>query len=145
MCSGKKEQIIKSKERKDKFGEVYTPAWVVNDMCDMLQKENPDAFMPEKTFLEPACGTGNFLVEIVRRKLENGATYQQAAETIFGIDIQEDNVKECIDRLEKMLPGTRATLERNILCGNFLTKLTNDGRRIWFLPPDDEERLRLEV
>lgn len=81
----------------------------------------------------------------MRRKLALGLTYQQTAETIFGIDIQEDNVKECIDRLEKMLPGTRKILERNIVAGNFLTKLTNDGKRIWFLPTDDEEQLRLEI
>lgn len=133
-----KEKLIKSKERVAAHGEVFTPSWVVRDMCDMLPA---DAFMPDKTFLEPACGTGNFLVEIVRRKLENGATYEQAAETVFGIDIQADNVHECIDRLEKMLPGTRPILERNIVCGNFLTKLTNTGEKIWFLDDVEEEQI----
>lgn len=143
MANGKKNgsKLIKSKERISAFGEVYTPSWLVSDMCDLI----PDQTAWRGNVLEPACGNGNILVEVVRRKLALGLTYQQTAETIFGIDIQEDNVKECIDRLEKMLPGTRPTLERNVVAGNFLTKLTNEGKSIWFLPPDDDAQLRLEM
>lgn len=133
------ERIVKSKERKSKFGEVYTPSWLVSDMCDMLEKEHPDAFSHEKTFLEPSCGNGNFLVEIAKRKLKNGATYQQAAETIFGVDLLPDNIEESISRLEEMLPGTRKTLEKNIVCGNFLTKKTITGENIWFLTEEEEQ------
>lgn len=132
------EQLVKSKHRVNKYGEVFTPYWIVKDMCDMIEKESPEAFGAEKTFLEPSCGTGNFLIEIARRKLANGATYQQTAETIFGVDILPDNVKECIDRLEDMLPGTRTTLERNIICGNFLTKKTANGEDIWFLKDSED-------
>lgn len=143
MGNGKKNgsKLIKSKERVRDFAEVYTPDWLVKDMCNLI----PDQTAWRGNVLEPACGNGNILVEVVKRKLALGLTYQQVAETIFGIDIQEDNVKECIDRLEKILPGTRETLERNIVAGNFLTKLTNDGKRIWFLPQDDEDQLRFEV
>lgn len=62
-------KLIKSKQRVKDFGEVFTPIWVVNEMLDELEKES-DAFSDVgKTFLEPTCGTGNFVVEIYRRKL----------------------------------------------------------------------------
>lgn len=83
--------------------------------------------------LEPTCGNGNFLVEIARRKLAAGMTPEQAASTMFGIDILPDNIEESIERLLEILPGTREIFEKNIVCGNFLTKLTADGEKIWFL------------
>ena len=49
------------KERVRKYGEVFTPGWMAAQMCDQLEQENPDAFLPEKTFLEPTCGRGVFL------------------------------------------------------------------------------------
>lgn len=62
--------LIKSKKRVQKFGEVFTPIWVVNETLDNLEKESPGIFKDvSKTFLEPSCGTGNFVVEIYRRKL----------------------------------------------------------------------------
>ena len=62
------EKLTKSKERVAKYGEVFTPQHIVKDMCDMLEKENPGAFDPERTFLEPSCGDGAFILEILRRK-----------------------------------------------------------------------------
>ena len=59
--------LTKSKERVQKHGEVFTPAWVVNDMLDMLPDEVWEA---GKTFLEPACGEGAFLIEVYKRKIE---------------------------------------------------------------------------
>lgn len=64
------EKLTKSRERVKKYAEVYTPRWVVDKMCDLLEQEaDSDAFAPEKTFLEPSCGNGNFLVVILARKL----------------------------------------------------------------------------
>ena len=60
--------MLTKEEKVRKFGEVFTPDWVVRDMCDMLEKENPGCFEPERTFLEPTCGDGAFVVEILRRK-----------------------------------------------------------------------------
>ena len=66
-----KEILRKSAERVRKYSEVYTPMWLVKDMCDMLGGESPEAWtVLDKTFLEPACGNGNFLVEIFERKLK---------------------------------------------------------------------------
>lgn len=134
----KKEPLQKSKERVKKFGEVFTPAWLVKKMCDMLDAENDGyAFDIEKTFIEPCCGTGNFAVEIIGRKLAKCKTpddVRTAVASYYTIEIQEDNVLECRDRVETMVaehfPGVnvRDILERNIVCGDFLHP---DG--IWFM------------
>lgn len=126
---------IKSKERVKKFGEVFTPEWVVKDMCDAL----PDEAWSDitKTFLEPACGNGNFLVEIFDRKLKRCKDVEDALvalASIYGIDIQEDNVVEARHRLLKMLTDKYddadkyageyimacGILHRNIVQGDFL-------------------------
>lgn len=62
------EKLIKSKQRVSDFGEVFTPAHIVKDMCDLVPAEMWVSI--DITFLEPACGTGNFLAEILARKLE---------------------------------------------------------------------------
>ena len=126
-----KEKLTKSKERVKKYGEVYTPEWVVKKMCDMLAKEGKAWSRIDETFLEPSCGTGNFLVEIFRRKLELCKDYKDgltALSTIWGIDIMPDNVKESKERLlnmysERYSDGRSEAaeiLEKNIICGNSL-------------------------
>lgn len=142
---GSKERLTKSKERVKAHGEVFTPAWLVRDMCDMLQRQNPDedAFAIGKTFLEPSCGTGNFLTEIFRRKLErcrdvsDGLT---ALGSIYGIDIMPDNIQESRKRLYELFTerfgqsvAAQAILNTHIICGNFLTKKDGGGEQIPFL------------
>ena len=61
-----------SRDRTDT--EVFTPEWLVKDMCDMLEHESADAFEPAKTFLEPTCSDGNFVVEILRRTVNRPST-----------------------------------------------------------------------
>lgn len=141
---------IKSKERVNKFGEVFTPSNIVKDMLD-LEGVKEYSYTFDKTFLEPACGNGNFLVEILARKLscldsldkndkDNWAMHMlQAVSTIYGVDIQEDNVFESRERMTKIIldkyeatygsemPSglkkcVNAILVNNILCGNFLTE-----------------------
>ena len=93
-----REILRKSTERVRKYGEVYTPMWVVKKMCDMLGDEKTEAWaVLDKTFLEPACGNGNFLVEIFERKLKLCRDVQDgllALRCIYGIDILQDNVEE---------------------------------------------------
>lgn len=112
---------IKSRERVSSHGEVFTAEREVKAMCDLI---------PDWTgnVLEPACGNGNFLVEIARRKLAAGMDTVSAASTIFGVDIQADNVEEARTRLLEILPGTEEILEHNIVVGNFL-----DPKGTWFL------------
>jgi len=78
-------------------GEVFTPTPLVQDI---LEKIPLDQFTdPEKTFLDPSCGDGQFLSEIIIRKMENGSTYRQALSTTYGVDLMPDNCRECIRRL----------------------------------------------
>ena len=143
---------IKSKERVAEHGEVFTSEREVNAMLDLVKHETERI---ESRFLEPACGNGNFLAEILRRKLEvvknkykkSKPEYEKysvlAVTSIYGVDLLDDNVKECQDRLydiwykeyaaickNEAMPdceeAVRFILEHNILCGNALTMLRVD-------------------
>ena len=145
---------IKSKARVRDHGEVFTPDFIVNDMLDLVKQETERI---ESRFLEPACGNGNFLAEVLRRKLEivknrykkSQFEYEQysgiAISSIYGIDILEDNVKECQERLykifeveymklfkkdcnEKVLQSIKYILEKNIIWGDTLTLKTVDEK-----------------
>lgn len=147
--------FTKSKERIQKHGEVFTPAWVVNDMLDMLPDEVWEA---GKTFLEPACGEGAFLIEVYKRKIEkiNVGTQEYwewqaaiATSSIYGIELLEDNAEQCTmnlmriftkfyDRLfadtqnEEVIKTMQFILSRNIIQGNALTYKKGDGKLIVF-------------
>ena len=152
------ENQIKSKKRVSDFGEVYTNEREVNAMLDLVKEETEKI---TSTFLEPACGNGNFLVEILRRKLTSVARIYgsdmseyrlhmiEAVTSIYGVDIQADNVQESRRRLLDMCreefsgsyginlsDGTIKALEcvmkRNIICGNTLTCLADDGSPLVF-------------
>jgi hypothetical protein len=149
---------IKSKKRVAEHGEVFTNQREVNAMLDMVKSETDRI---ESRFLEPACGDGNFLSEILRRKLarvkrqygRNNSEYAKnaflALTSIYGIDILEDNVKECRERLfeiwnkaytlqckkeanDEIRNAAKYILSKNILCGDALTLLQNNGKPITF-------------
>lgn len=85
--------------------EIFTPDWVVKMMCDCLLEVNPDAFAPEKTFLEPSCGDGQFVVEIYRRKLSRCHSRQDAETalaSVWAIEMQQDNMNECKARVRAL-------------------------------------------
>ena len=147
----KNEKLVKSKERVKNFAEVYTPNWIIKDMVALT-----NASKIATTVLEPACGNGNFLVEILEQKLSNANDANEALialRSLYGIDIQDDNVEECKLRLcDTFLKHYQSIdkkiildiLDKNIVCGNFLTKrYYKDGKEldktIWYL--DDEPRL----
>ena len=102
------EKQIKSKERVRERGEVFTAAREVNAMLDLVKDETENI---DSTFLEPACGDGNFLDEVLRRKLavckkrygKSAADYEKmsflACTTLYGVDIMADNVARCRERL----------------------------------------------
>ena len=109
---------MSKEERIRKYGEVFTPDWMVANMCDMLEAESPGAFSPEKTFLEPTCGDGAFVVEILRRKFQNchrREDFTTAISSVYGLEIQADNVAECIRRVtvlcEEYFKPTKADLQ----------------------------------
>lgn len=134
------EDLILAKDRVNNFGEVLTPPNIVSDMLDLVSKEfneklGTEGTLPiKKTFLEPACGTGNFLVQVLQRKLRNCKTDEDifyAVATIYGIDIQKDNVLESRLRMleiveaikpdEKFLSLIADVLEKNIVGGDALS------------------------
>lgn len=104
MESGDHEALEK-KERIRKFGEVFTPPETVNDMCDMLTEQDPDAFLPWKTFLEPCCGDGAFVLEILRRKFarcRSRKEYTVSLKSLYAMEIQAVNVKATIDNVKAL-------------------------------------------
>ena len=134
---------MSKEERIRKFGEVFTPDWMVANMCDMLEVESPGAFSPEKTFLEPTCGDGAFVVEILRRKFQNchrREDFTTAISSVYGLEIQTDNVAECIRRVtalcEEYFKPTKADLQ--IINDHFIMC---DSLKVMRMMSD--ERLRL--
>jgi hypothetical protein len=141
------ETQIKTKKRVADYGEVYTSPREVNAMLDLVKQETERI---ESRFLEPACGNGNFLIEVLARKLSRIASryaksrleYEyyavSAISSLYGIDILEDNVHQCRSRLfsyfqdqytacfghfsDDDLPCTiKYILDRNIVWGDALT------------------------
>lgn len=108
---------MKSYERKKEFGEVFTPADLVNDTLDELSIESWT--YSDKTWIDPFCGNGNFLIEIKKRLLENGHSIENVLSRIYGVDIMQDNVDECKDRL---FSGKkyRHIVNNNIICADAL-------------------------
>ena len=93
-------KIKRDNERIKLNGEVFTPPQLVCDMLDKLPKET---WYKGKTFLDPACGNGNFLVEILERKLKRKHGPLDALRTIYGIELMADNVEECRIRILKII------------------------------------------
>jgi hypothetical protein len=89
--------LVKSKERVSEHGEVFTPSHIVLDMIALI----PDSVWSDKSHvcLEPTCGNGNFVVEIIKKKISCGLTVEEACNTTFGMDIQADNILECRHRI----------------------------------------------
>lgn len=145
---------IKSRQRVQDHGEVFTNEREVNAMLDMVKAETERI---ESRFLEPACGDGNFLAEVLRRKLAVvDAKYRRnldewqhyaflAVSSIYGVDLLPDNANECRERLlgivmddapkgtpDRFETAIRFVLQKNILCGDALTMLDETGSPITF-------------
>ena len=111
--------IDRDKVRVKATGEVFTPTFLAQQVLDSMdQSLFTDS---NKTFLDPSCGDGQFLSEIIIRKLENGSTLEQALSTTYGVDLMEDNVKLTRDRLLCGHEEFRHIVERNIVCHDALT------------------------
>lgn len=134
------QKIIKSKDRVKKHGEVFTPDWVVKEMCDLVGEEGAWDNI-DNTFLEPAAGTGNFVVEILRRKLSKCSSDDEklrALKSVYAIELLQDNVDEMKARVRAimsehgMTDGVDDIISINIQQGNFLTQKHADGTDIAF-------------
>lgn len=112
---------IISKDRVKQFGEVFTPDSIVCGMIDLVEKRwgnISDEEYISKTYIEPACGDGQFLIRLLSRKLERVAklpieereiTLIKAVSSIYGVDIQDDNVKNSIKRMLSIIEGKEVT------------------------------------
>jgi hypothetical protein len=117
--------IQRDKLRVKETAEVFTPTPLVQEMLDKLEESNLELFQnSNKTFLDPSCGDGQFLSEVVIRKMErSGCTLEQALSTTYGVELMEDNVKLCKERLGGPNPTQEILdiLNTNIVCADALT------------------------
>jgi type I restriction-modification system DNA methylase subunit len=111
--------IERDRVRVKATGEVFTPTELVQEVLDKIDQS---LFAdPEKTFLDNCCGDGQFLSEVLIRKVQNGINFETALSTIYGVDIMEDNVALCRDRLLCGQEHLRHIVEKNIICHDALT------------------------
>lgn len=105
--------------------EVFTPTELVIDMLNELEQKSSTLFFDStKTFLDNSCGDGQFLSEVIIRKMErSGCTLEQALSTTYGVDLMEDNVIECRKRLAgpNPTPEILEIVTKNIVCHDALT------------------------
>lgn len=113
--------VERDKARVKSTGEVFTPTDLVNEFLDTLDQ---DLFKdPDKTFIDNACGDGQFLSEILIRKMQNGIDYITAVSTIFGVEKEQDNANECRKRLlcGIEMPEIKLLVKQNIVCADAIT------------------------
>jgi hypothetical protein len=117
--------VERDKLRIKQTAEVFTPTSLVQEMLDKLEEENPTLFSdPTNTFLDNSCGDGQFLSEVVIRKMErSGCTLEQSLSTTYGVEFMEDNVNECKKRLAGPEPTDEIweILNKNIVHHDALT------------------------
>lgn len=145
---------VKSKQRVADHGEVFTPPWMVEAMLDLVKGETERI---DSRFLEPACGNGNFLTQIMRRKLAAvELKYGKSAferrhyallglMCVYGIELLEDNLSEChvnvleifaeyleLDESEAFYQAASYVLSQNLVHGDALKMRTHDDQPITF-------------
>ncbi|HEY3783482.1 MAG TPA: DNA methyltransferase [Fimbriimonadaceae bacterium] len=146
--------LIRSKERVANHGEVFTPEWMVEAMLDLVKEETERI---DSRFLEPACGSGNFLVQVLKRKLAAvEAKYGRSdferrhfallgLMCIYGIELLEDNVAECRANLldifseylnlndrDNLHHAASYVLALNLVHGDAMKMIGTDGQPILF-------------
>src|ERR1700732_4326013 len=146
--------LIKSKKRVADHGEVFTPPWMVEAMLDLVKGETERI---DARFLEPACGSGNFLVRVLQRKLgaveltfgksefEKRHYALLALMCTYGIELLADNIVECranlleifseylnIDESDDLYRAASYVLSQNLVHGDALTMRRHDGQPITF-------------
>ena len=145
---------VKSRQRVADHGEVFTPAWMVDAMLDLVKDETERI---DSRFLEPACGSGNFLVRILQRKLtavelkfgksdfERRHYALLAVMCTYGIELLGDNVAECranvletladylkLEESDELYRAASYVLSQNLVHGDALSMHTHDGKPITF-------------
>ena len=110
--------VERDKLRIKSTGEVFTPTSLVQEALDRLPQE---LFKdPTKTFCDPSCGDGQFLSEVLIRKLENNIDFETALSTLYGVELMQDNVNLCRERLLCGHNELKYIVEKNIVCADSL-------------------------
>lgn len=147
-------ELVKSKKRVADHGEVFTPSWMVEAMLDLVKNESERI---DSRFLEPACGSGNFLIQVLKRKLATVELKYGKSDfekrhhallglmCIYGIELLEDNSEECRENLltifcdylrnspdDEWAKAAANVLRVNIIQGDALTMLNPKGEPIVF-------------
>lgn len=109
--------------------EYFTPYSIVKRMCDKVSDE--DWADPKKTFLEPSCGNGQFVIYMIWNRLQHGVDWKTALKTCFALDLMQDNVDEMKEKVHKMLSqictdtynkaSATRIMNKNFVCANFFT------------------------
>jgi hypothetical protein len=133
--------LVKSKQRVADHGEVFTPSWMVEAMLDLVKEETERI---DSRFLEPACGSGNFIVQILRRKLAAVQNKYGKSEferrhyalhglmCIYGVELLVDNIAECRANVLDVLADYLELDEADDLYLAALTMRAQDGQPITF-------------
>lgn len=146
--------LVRSKQRVADHGEVFTPEWMVKAMLDLVKDETQRI---DSRFLEPACGSGNFLVQVLRRKLAavdlkyGRSDFDRrhyallALMCVYGIELLPDNIAECrsnlldnfanylnLDEVDDVYRAASRVLSLNLVHGDALTMKASDGAPIAF-------------
>jgi type I restriction-modification system DNA methylase subunit len=131
--------IERDRIRIKQTNEVFTPTPMVQSCLDKISDQSVFS-NKNKTFLDNSCGDGQFLSEVLIRKLENGIDFETALSTIYGVDLMEDNVELCRERLLCGRNDLRHIVEQNIVCADALRyHYRFDGSH----PYDDELKDRI--
>jgi len=140
--------VERDKARVKATGEIFTKEWLARESLDKIKQFDPTAFSDAtKTFCDPAAGDGNLISEALIRKLEAVAVdgkvtakqFEQALQTIYGVDLMQDNVDLCRERLLCGREDLRHIVERNIVCADALRyHYRFDGSH----PYDDETKAK---
>lgn len=146
--------LVKSKQRVADHGEVFTPAWMVEAMLDLVKGETERI---DSRFLEPACGNGNFLVQVLRRKLaavelkygksdfERRNYALLALMSVYGVELLSDNIADCranllgifveylnLEPADDLYRAAFFVLSQNLVHGDAMKMRTADGAAILF-------------
>ena len=105
--------------------EIFTPTYLSQQILDEEEQNSPNMFKDwSNTYMDNSCGDGQFLSEVVIRKMERGnCTLEEALSTTYGVELMEDNVKLCKERLAGPNPTQEILdiLDKNIVCADALT------------------------
>ena len=110
--------VDRERNRVKATGEVFTPTPLVEQILDKMDSELFENFTEK--FLDPSCGDGQFLASVLYRKLQNGIDIETALGTIYGVDLMQDNVDLCRERLLCGREDLRHIVEQNIVCADGL-------------------------